>query len=306
MPRLTRPDGVEIHWEEHGRGPLVVIATWWSLHPSVLEPLTAELERDHRVVSYHDRGSGESTRAGPYDLDTAADDLGAVIEAAVPPAVIIGAGDGPNRGVRVAARRPDLVRAVVGVGGAPLDRALFADSDVLAASDTVVAALLQQVETDYRGALRGILAVTNRQLSDDQLRRRIVEQARFSPPEAAIPRLRAWAEDRPLQFARTTGERLWVLISEQVMGGWFPVGPELLRLVRDALPEAHVVEVDDGLVSRADQTAAVVRGITGVGAAGSATEVTTGDAQGTGLESPSGSRLDPRAPLHTGRGELGA
>jgi pimeloyl-ACP methyl ester carboxylesterase len=285
MPRLSRPDGVEIHWEECGRGPLVVLANWWSLHPSVLEPITAELEHDHRVVSYHDRGTGESTRAGPYDLDTAADDLAAVIEAANRPAVIVGVGDASNRGVRVAAGRPDLVTGVIGVGGAPLDRAVFADSDVLAASESVVAALLQQVETDYRGALRGILASTNTQMSDDQLRRRIAEQARFTPPEAAIPRVRAWAEDEPLELARTTGERLWVLITERAMGGWFPVGPELVGIVRRVLPEAHLVEVDDGIVSRADQTAAVVREITGIGVGGAATEVATGGAPGTGLES---------------------
>jgi pimeloyl-ACP methyl ester carboxylesterase len=281
MPRLTRPDGVEIHWEECGRGPLVVLANWWSLHPSVLEPITADLERDHRVVSYHDRGAGESTRAGPYDLDTSADDLAAVIEAANGPAVIVGIGDGANRGVRVAARRPELVTAVIGVGGAPLDRAAFADSDVLAASESVVAALLQQVETDYRGALRGILAAVNTEMSDDQLRRRIAEQARFTPPEAAIPRMRAWAEDQPLEFARATGARLLVLVSEPAMGGWFPVGPELVRIVRTVLPEARVVDVDDGIVSRPDQTAAVVRELTGVGGAGAATR----GAQGTRLES---------------------
>ena len=263
MPRLARADEVELHWEERGHGPLVVIANWWSLHPSVLEPITTELERDHRVVTYHDRGVGESTHAGPYDLDVSADDLAAVIEAAGGPAVIVGAADGPNRAVRVVTERPDLVAAVVGVGGAPLDRETFAESDVLVASETVVGALLQQVETDYRSALRSILAPANSQMSDDQLRRRIAEQVRFTPADAATPRLRAWAEDRPQELARAAGDRLWVLTWEQTMGGWFPAGPELGRIVRSALPEAHLVEVDDGMISRADQTAAVVREITG-------------------------------------------
>jgi pimeloyl-ACP methyl ester carboxylesterase len=265
MARLRRQDDVEIHWEECGRGPLVVIANWWSLHPSVLDPIAAELEPDHRVVRYHDRGTGESTRAGPYDLDTSADDLAAVIDAAGGPAVIVAVGDGANRAVRIAARRPGLVTAVIGVGGAPLDPEAYADSDVLAASESVLSALLQQVETDYRGALRGILASANRQMTDDELRRRIVEQARFTPPEAAIPRLRAWVDDRPLELTRAARARLWVLVSEDAMGGWFPVGPELAGIVRRVLPEARLVEVDDGIISRPDQTAAVVREITGGG-----------------------------------------
>src|SRR5206468_9137695 len=90
MPRLERPDGVEIHWEEEGEGPLVVLSGYWSLHPSVFAPITDELRGDHRVVRYDDRGTGGSTHAGPYDLETASSDLEAVVEAGGGPAVIIG------------------------------------------------------------------------------------------------------------------------------------------------------------------------------------------------------------------------
>ena len=63
MARLQREQGVEIHWEEHGEGPPVVLAPYAILHPSVFDPIAAELARDHRVIRYDDRGAGQSTRA---------------------------------------------------------------------------------------------------------------------------------------------------------------------------------------------------------------------------------------------------
>ena len=48
--RLERPDGVELHWEERGEGPPVVLAPYWSGHPGVYEDLLSDLARDHRVV----------------------------------------------------------------------------------------------------------------------------------------------------------------------------------------------------------------------------------------------------------------
>jgi pimeloyl-ACP methyl ester carboxylesterase len=89
---VSAGDGVAIHYEERGSGPLVVIGSYWSMHPPALEPLMSELERDHRVVHYDERGTGESTMAGPYDIATGAADLRALLQALGEPAVI--AGDG--------------------------------------------------------------------------------------------------------------------------------------------------------------------------------------------------------------------
>src|SRR5215210_5018720 len=100
MPRLSRPDGVEIHYEDRGEGPLVVLTSYWSMHPTALEPIIDELAGDHRVVRYDDRGLGESTRRGPYDLDTSAADLAALLRHLGEPAVLLGVADGPARAVR--------------------------------------------------------------------------------------------------------------------------------------------------------------------------------------------------------------
>jgi pimeloyl-ACP methyl ester carboxylesterase len=124
VPDIERDDGVVIHWEQAGEeGPLVLLTSYWSMHPSVYDPIIAELEGDHRVVRYDDRGAGESTKQGPYDLDTAAADLAAVIEAAGPPAVIVAQADGTNRAVRVAHERPELVSAIASRWGAATSRA---------------------------------------------------------------------------------------------------------------------------------------------------------------------------------------
>jgi pimeloyl-ACP methyl ester carboxylesterase len=259
MPRLSRPDGVEIHYEERGEGPLVVMTSYWSMHPSALEPIIDELSHDHRVVRYDDRGLGESTRRGPYDLDTSAADLAALLQHLGEPAVLLGVADGPARAVRVARDHPDLVAALVCMGGPPFGRAAFKGSDALVTSEPVVEALLSQVETDYRGVLRALLTATNAQMTEDELRERVASQAEYSPGEAAAPRLREWANDDAFDAAVAMGDRIWVIVSEALSGGWFPAGAEMAAVVEKMLPEAHVEEVDDGWVSRPDQTAAVVR-----------------------------------------------
>jgi pimeloyl-ACP methyl ester carboxylesterase len=80
MARLERPDGVELHWDQRGEGPLVVLAPYWSGHPGVYEALLADLARDHRVVTWDARGTGESTRTGPYDMETDCSDLEAIVD----------------------------------------------------------------------------------------------------------------------------------------------------------------------------------------------------------------------------------
>ena len=168
MPRATTPDGVELHWEERGSGPSVVLVPYWNVHPSVFEPLVAELISDHRVISYDERGCGQSERTGPYDMETGAVDLETVLEAAGDgPAVAVGLVDAVNRAVRVATQRPELLDHVVGIGSAPVTRDAFADMDSLISSNTVVDAFMQLLGADYRGALRSMIEANNDQWTVD-------------------------------------------------------------------------------------------------------------------------------------------
>lgn len=261
MARLQREQNIEIHWEEHGEGPPVVLAPYSNSHPTVFDPIAAELAPDHHVIRYDDRGAGQSTRAGPHDMDTGAGDLAAVIEASGPPAVIVGLGDAANRAVRVCAERPELVEAMVTLG-MPAGRHRLGQSDAMAASDTVVNAFLSMCETDYRGALRSLVTAGNPQMSEDEIRERVRMQAEYQPQGTAVARLRAWVEDDALEYGRACGDRLWLLSADSTGGGWFPAGREAVELGRRLFPEAHVEEIEDGIISRPDLTAAVVRRVT--------------------------------------------
>jgi pimeloyl-ACP methyl ester carboxylesterase len=262
MPRLERPGGIELHWAQRGEGPLVVIAPHWSGVPEVFEPLVEELSLDHRIVTYDARGTGLSSRSGPHDMETGAGDLEAMIEAAGERAVVVGISDAPNHGIRVAARRPDLAVAVIALASAPFGQRAIRETESLIASETVVNAFIEQIETDYRGALRSMLTAANPQLDEAELRERVARQVEYCPREVGVERLRAWASDDAIEEGRAVGERYWMLYSDDTARPWFPSVSEMLKLMRRLLPDAHTEAVPDGIVSRPDLTAEVVRKIT--------------------------------------------
>jgi pimeloyl-ACP methyl ester carboxylesterase len=261
VPLLKRPDGVEIHWQDRGDGPPVLVNAACFAHPAIFEGLYEELARDHRVITYDPRGSGESTRSGPYDMRTDADDLAALLEgAAVEPTVLVGTGDATHRIIHAAVACPDLVRGVVCPGLAPLG----AQGDYptvgegLASSTEVVGALVQLLESDYRIGMRTAVERANPQLDEDGLRERLTATLQYAPQEATLGRLHAWIVDDAREAARSLGDRLWILV--YAGNAWFP--PALARAVRREAPEAHIEEVEDGALSRPDITAEFVRRIT--------------------------------------------
>jgi pimeloyl-ACP methyl ester carboxylesterase len=264
MPLLEREEGIEIFWEERGAdsGPLVILAPYCISHPSVFDPLEAELAPNHRIVRYDDRGSGASAHRGPYDMQTGAADLEAVIEAAGGSAVVVALADCVNRAVRVTARRPDLVEALVVPGGNPAGRTSLEGTDAMVSSDTVVDAFISMVETDYRSAVRTLVTAGNPQMSEDEIRERVNLQVAYWPQDAAATRMRAWAEDDAAEAGRECGDRLWLLYSDDASGGWFPAGDEGRRLARSLFPEAHVEGIENGIMSRPDLTADAVRRLT--------------------------------------------
>jgi pimeloyl-ACP methyl ester carboxylesterase len=263
MPELTRPDGVEIHWEERGEGPLVVFAAYWSGFAEAVRPFIDEISSDHRVVDYDARGTGRSSRKGPHDMETGAGDLEAVVEEAGGPAVVVAMADGSNRAVRVAARRPDLVDTVLAVGAAPFGHdEIKRSGESLAASDEVVAAFFDMLDHYYESALRNLLAATNAQMDEAELRRRVERQVAYCPREVAIARLRAWLDDDPLEHGQALADRLVLAIAPQIGGPWFPAREPMRTLIATLLPDARFEEIEDGLVSRPDIAAAIVRRVT--------------------------------------------
>jgi pimeloyl-ACP methyl ester carboxylesterase len=260
LAKLERPDGVEIHYDVAGDdGPAVVLAAYWTWNPGVYAELLADLARDHRVHTYHLRGTGSSTRSGPYDKDIDCGDLEAVLEAAGGNALVFSTADGSNRAVRVGARRPDLAATVISFGVAPISRGQFAGREAMLASDEVVEAFIATFERSYRTGLRALIEATNPQMDEEELRERIDLQAEFCPQEAAVGRLRAWTEDDPHADARELGERLWVLGSRDVAGPWLPPNDELERMMRQNLPDARSQQIETGAVTDPGDVAAWMR-----------------------------------------------
>jgi pimeloyl-ACP methyl ester carboxylesterase len=260
MPTLERPDGTTLHWEERGEGPLLVGAFACLAHPGVFSDLLDDLASDHRVVTYDPRGCGASASNGPYDMPTDEADLAALLEELGGEALVLSTGDATNRAVRVAARRPELVCAVVTPGGNPLGREVASGSEGYAASDSVIQMTLDLVSTDYRAALRMIVSSTNPQFDEEGVRRRVDEQAAYAGQDVTLARLRAWIGDAAPDEARALGDRLWIL--EHPYNPWFPL--DMLDRTRELLPEAHVVVTDDGPLSRPDIAAGIIRDLTRV------------------------------------------
>jgi pimeloyl-ACP methyl ester carboxylesterase len=262
MPVVRLPDGVDLHWDQRGEGPLVVIANQFFSEPWVFEDLTALLADDHRVVTYDPRGTGPSTQRGPYQIDVDARDLVALVEATGPPAVVVGMGDGSNRAVHAAAARPDLIDAVVCAAGNPIGATAVEGTDGLAGSESVMDALMSMMETDYRGALRTMIATANPTFDEETLRMRVNSTCENCPQDVAAERMRSWIGDNALASARALGDRLWVL--EPGGNPWFPI--EVARRSRALIPDAHIEEVEGGALSRPDITVDRVRALTVRGA----------------------------------------
>jgi pimeloyl-ACP methyl ester carboxylesterase len=259
MPRLKRPDGVELHWEERGEGPLVVIANAYFNYPGYYRGLLDDLARDHRIVEYDLRGHGRSTRAGPYDLETDAEDLAALVEEAGPPAIVLSQGDGSMRAVTAAARHPDLISHVLVMGGTPIGPRRLVGTEGLMASQSVLDAILRMAETDPRSAFRTIIASVNPQLSEDEIRERVDRSVDYTPGDAGLARGRAWVTGDATDAARMLGDKLWMMDSGE--NPWIPFEAAHVR-GRELLPEARIDEVADGPYSRPDLFTAAVRELT--------------------------------------------
>ena len=246
MPLLSRPDGVEIHWEQSGDGPGVLLCNTFNLSP--LDELVAGLAASRRVVVFDPRGIGRSTHRGPYDLGTGVEDVEAVLEETGPVEVALGIGDGAHRALRIADARADLVDRVVFTSTA-LGRPGDDGGAGFSGSTSVLYALMSLLRRDYRSGLRQMMAGSAH--DEDFERERVEELAATVPQDAAIGYLEAWISAGSIDVARSLGDRLTVLAYPG--NAWFPL--ETYEGLRDALTAACFEVVEDGPMTRPDLTA---------------------------------------------------
>lgn len=114
MQVLTRPWG-GMHFHDGGQaGRPVVFANSLGTDLRLWDAVLPLLPDDLRLVRYDKRGHGLSDLGGAVGIDDLAQDAIALIEALdLPPVVFIGLSIGGLIAQRVAALRPDLVRALV-------------------------------------------------------------------------------------------------------------------------------------------------------------------------------------------------
>lgn len=114
----TRVGDIDIEWEEHGEGsPPFVLVHGFTGARSDFEEHFAALAESRRVVAADHRGHGGSTNTGDgatYTLDVLTDDLIGFLEAEVRgPADLLGHSMGGMIVLRLALRRPELVRSLI-------------------------------------------------------------------------------------------------------------------------------------------------------------------------------------------------
>jgi pimeloyl-ACP methyl ester carboxylesterase len=267
MPTVTRADGVQISWEARGEGPPVLLVAHWYAHPGVLAGMVDELARDHRMVTYDARGTGSSTRRGPYDLETDAEDLAAVVEAAGAPAVVLGWGEGAMRAARAANRHEGLIAGIVAVGGNPYPEATRG-TDSPMGSEAALEGFELALRTNYRSTVRGLLRHSSLQMSEEEMRERVEEQLAYCPQEAAIARFESWQKTDALADTVALGDR--IPISVLLFETDFGPPQEFANRLEQRLPHADVRVIEDGPVSRPDLTAEAVRRMTAPLRAGAA------------------------------------
>lgn len=115
MPTL-RVNGATLWYDEQGTGPETVVfahGLLWS--GRMFDAQTAALADRFRCVTFDFRGQGRSeVTAGGYDMETLADDAAALIDAlGCAPCHFVGLSMGGFVGMRLAARRPALIRSLV-------------------------------------------------------------------------------------------------------------------------------------------------------------------------------------------------
>jgi pimeloyl-ACP methyl ester carboxylesterase len=115
MGRLTIAD-IELHYEEAGSGEAIVFSHGLLFDTRMFESQIEAFRDRYRCIAYDHRGQGRS--AVPDDrsisIDTLTEDAAALIEGlGAGPCHFVGLSMGGFVGMRLAARRPDLVRSLI-------------------------------------------------------------------------------------------------------------------------------------------------------------------------------------------------
>lgn len=115
MPHID-VNGARLHYRDSGKGTETIVFSHGLLMNGGMFEAQIEALRDrYRCIAYDHRGQGQSAVTdGGYDMDTLADDAAALIEKlAIGPCHFAGLSMGGFIGMRLAARRPELLKSLI-------------------------------------------------------------------------------------------------------------------------------------------------------------------------------------------------
>lgn len=242
---------VELYYEDHGSGPVVVLIHGWPVDSRSWEPqLQPLLAAGHRVITYDRRGFGRSSRPTTgYDFNTLADDLDALLTSLdLRDVTLVGFSLGTGEMARyIGTRGTDRLRGCVFIES--LAPSFVKSSDNPKGVDEAAVAGVQQAILDDRFAwLTGLLGdflnlddYLGTRVSEDTVRSLWNAGAEASPYAtwACVPDwLDDYAEDMkridvPTLILHGTADRI---LSIEGQG----------RRLHAALPESRLVEIEGG------------------------------------------------------------
>jgi len=115
MP-IARVHGVELYYEEHGRGPETVVFSHGLLWSSrMFQAQIRALAADYRVIAWDHRGQGRSARPPEraHQIESCYHDALALLDhLKATPCHFVGLSMGGFVGMRIAARHPELLRSL--------------------------------------------------------------------------------------------------------------------------------------------------------------------------------------------------
>lgn len=114
MPTATAGDGVRLNYEVTGSGPALVLCHGLGGNLTMFAAPVERLKGEYTVVTWDNRGCGESEARGPYSLRRFSDDLLAVLAAAgIDRAIVAGVSWGGIVAQRFTLDHPAMVRALL-------------------------------------------------------------------------------------------------------------------------------------------------------------------------------------------------